>query len=367
MKKIVDQFQIEHSENTLGKNSTTSAPVVSEEIATLAYILNTFAQHVIDIPHHPLRTVQKKFDEIAKALMSSSMDGHENTLFQARQFISSYRIEEYTFVLKTFEDFKNIIWDFADQLAEDIKEEKTADQTLKESFEKLKDAYESNSVETLKKKSREFINSYAQIQGRKQAHSEQKMGRFRKNLKKVQKQLLEAHHNLHVDHLTQAHNRASFEEQAKKCLQLLQLSEIPSSLILLDIDHFKKVNDTYGHDVGDYVLKECVRLLKEVFIGDNDFVSRIGGEEFAVILPQQDLASAQQKAEKALEHIRSQVFIHQQHQIRFTVSMGLALLSPNENVGQWLKRSDEALYQSKNNGRNRLTLAKNSTPHLNAA
>ena len=139
--------------------------------------------------------------------------------------------------------------------------------------------------------------------------------------------------------------------------RLFELSKTPVNLIMLDIDHFKKVNDTYGHDIGDFVLKECVKMLKQVFGREQDFLARIGGEEFAVIAPDYEVEALVQKAEQALEKVRKEVFVHGEHQIRFTISIGLSVLQPGETVDQWMKRADAALYNSKNTGRNKATLS----------
>ena len=126
---------------------------------------------------------------------------------------------------------------------------------------------------------------------------------------------------------------------------------------MVDIDHFKRINDTYGHPIGDFVLKELVKALQSLFMRDVDLVARMGGEEFAILLPDYNSEMALKKAEEVLERVRREAFIHEAHQIRFTVSLGVAELSPGESVAAWYKRADLALYNSKNTGRNKATVA----------
>jgi diguanylate cyclase (GGDEF)-like protein len=173
----------------------------------------------------------------------------------------------------------------------------------------------------------------------------------------LKKQLSQAQKDLKTDHMTQAYNRKSFDEQIKKYHQLYALSGGNISLLICDIDHFKKVNDSYGHDIGDHVIKECVRFLKESFPRQQDFVARLGGEEFAVILPDYDTEVASLKIEQCLNRIRKEKLIQGKLEIQFTVSVGLSQLLPNESHSDWLKRADLALYMSKNSGRNKMTVA----------
>ena len=133
------------------------------------------------------------------------------------------------------------------------------------------------------------------------------------------------------------------------------------SLLLMDLDRFKNINDTYGHDIGDFILKECVKLLQSVFHQEGDFVARIGGEEFAIVLPNHNVEHAVKRAEAAMARIRKEVFIVENMELRFTVSMGIAQLSEDETTDNWIKRADAALYESKNSGRNRYTLARPAT------
>ncbi|RYZ79163.1 MAG: GGDEF domain-containing protein, partial [Proteobacteria bacterium] len=249
------------------------------------------------------------------------------------------------------------IWDFAEQLAEDVQYEQAKELEATQSLDQLREAVEANSIEGLRSKSREFIDFYIKYQAQKDDRRSKRITSMKKNLSAVKRQLLEANHSMRVDHLTKAFNRKSFDEQMRKYHQLSVISQNQVSLITLDIDFFKKINDSYGHDIGDFILKECVLLLKEAFSREDDFVARIGGEEFAVILPNFNVENAIIRAEEAMTKIRNEVFVHDKLEIKFTVSMGIAQLLPNETAEAWLKRADTALYQSKQTGRNKYTVA----------
>lgn len=354
VKKLIEQFEVDGDGPGAAR---AGSPVLSEEKATLVYILDLYNKHLVDFDAHPVRKVREKLDEFAKGLMQADQKETDRLLFELRQWFASYRLDEATYIQNTFDDFKRIIWDFADQLSDEVKEEKAQDKLVTTSLEALREAVESNSIDALRSKSREFISFYIEHQSKKDERRHKRMHTVRRTLDSVKKQLVEANQSLSVDHLTQAFNRRSFDERLKNQWRLFGVDKAPCTLVILDIDHFKKVNDTYGHDIGDFVLKECVRLLQQSFNHPDHFVSRIGGEEFAVILPNTEIPEAVRQCEQALENVRKEVFVQGGAQIRFTVSMGLAALAEGESWDQWMKRADTALYQSKNSGRNRLTVA----------
>lgn len=163
------------------------------------------------------------------------------------------------------------------------------------------------------------------------------------------------------DSLTQAYNRREFvrriEDEARRCRR----SRRPFSLLMVDIDHFKSINDTYGHPAGDEALKSIVALL-HANARPTDFIARYGGEEFALILPETASASAIPVAERLREAVAAQpVAVTADKSIRLTASFGVATyLEETEEIEHLIARADEALYQAKNAGRNcvrRFTLA----------
>ncbi|TDO99406.1 GGDEF domain-containing protein [Marinomonas balearica] len=153
------------------------------------------------------------------------------------------------------------------------------------------------------------------------------------------------------DKLTGAYNRHKWDEQIKISLDLAQRGS-EFSLIMMDIDHFKKVNDQYGHQVGDKVLQFFVTSLT-CCLRKSDLLFRLGGEEFAVLLPQQSI----QQAAEVGERIRQRIETADDANIpAFTVSLGISSYHEDDEESSILTRADKALYRSKLNGRNMLTL-----------
>ncbi len=153
-----------------------------------------------------------------------------------------------------------------------------------------------------------------------------------------------------TDPLTGVNNRRRFDEKIAECVRMGQRTGHGFSLLLLDADHFKKVNDNYGHPVGDAVLQNISRIITDN-IRTTDFVARYGGEEFAVILPDSPNTSAVSKVvEKIRSAIETAIFPDVGH---MTMSIGSSAWQPTEsNAINVIQRADEALYMAKASGRN---------------
>ncbi|MFP4363319.1 MAG: diguanylate cyclase DgcA [Spirochaetia bacterium] len=135
--------------------------------------------------------------------------------------------------------------------------------------------------------------------------------------------------------------------------------DVPLSLIMIDIDHFKVLNDTYGHTCGDYVLKEVANAIQEN-VRQNDIAARYGGEEFSILLPESDLDTAYTVAERIRSAIESLELYYDDIEINTSISLGVAEYNPliDTTSRLFIDRADKALYLSKQNGRNKVSTAK---------
>ncbi len=158
------------------------------------------------------------------------------------------------------------------------------------------------------------------------------------------------------DPLTSLYNRRYFEEEVKKQIIKAKDSGSHYSVLMLDADLFKRVNDTYGHKTGDRVLIELAAKAEKA-LRDKDIVARYGGEEFVVFLPDITAEQAYKVADRLRESIAS-IVVHSDdnQEVRFTVSIGVSSSDISDNVDMLVKTADEALYRAKQNGRNRVEL-----------
>ncbi len=156
-----------------------------------------------------------------------------------------------------------------------------------------------------------------------------------------------------VDGLTGVHNKRYLLETLEREIPRARRHGRPLSLVMFDIDHFKKINDTFGHLAGDYVLKELAQLVKSRLRPD-DVIARYGGEEFGIVLPETQQAGGVSIADNLRRRIDAHKFVFESETIRVTVSMGVAEQGESLDVLAFIKASDELLYRAKREGRHRV-------------
>lgn len=162
-----------------------------------------------------------------------------------------------------------------------------------------------------------------------------------------------------LDALTKIHNKGSLMAQGPDSFKKANLLGVPLSIIVFDIDHFKLTNDTHGHSAGDYVLEELCRVIKENLIRGNDFFARSGGEEFTLLLLGSDLKQAEQVAERIRHTVEEHQFVFEGSDIPVNISLGVSANVEGDTSWKEINdRADKALYQSKDAGRNKVTVFK---------
>jgi two-component system cell cycle response regulator len=163
------------------------------------------------------------------------------------------------------------------------------------------------------------------------------------------------------DALTGVHNRRSFDEKIEDEVARAHRYGRPLALLLFDIDHFKRCNDTYGHRTGDFVLREVAQLVQRR-ARKHDFVARYGGEEFAVLLHEFEEPGPALFAEEVRALVQDHHFEFEGNVIPITISIGLVRWNPYfETAGQMIEAADQCLYQAKSSGRNRVVAAIDET------
>lgn len=160
-----------------------------------------------------------------------------------------------------------------------------------------------------------------------------------------------------IDGLTGLFNRVYWEEQFTLEFKREKRHNHLSSVVMIDIDHFKKVNDDYGHPAGDDVIRALAGILQKTS-RETDVCGRYGGEEFTIFLPNTPVANVEFLTERIRRLVEKLIVIHEEHEISFTISIGVAGFKSDFNTHtEWLEAADQALYQAKQTGRNKVVFA----------
>lgn len=161
-----------------------------------------------------------------------------------------------------------------------------------------------------------------------------------------------------IDGLTSLHNRRYFDDSLEREYRNAFRNKLPLGILILDIDHFKAVNDNYGHPFGDLCLKEIGTIVKENVRRPADIAARYGGEEFVVLLPNTNLEGTLHIANLIRDKVKAHSFKDEVHDIKLTISMGAIseIPEPGEEAASMIDRADKLLYQAKNNGRDQICL-----------
>lgn len=173
------------------------------------------------------------------------------------------------------------------------------------------------------------------------------------SINKLNKKL---HYVNRYDHLTNIFNRNYFFELAKKEFELFKIQNSSISIFLIDYDYFKRVNDTYGHNFGDKLLKKVTKTINDN-IRDSDIFARFGGEEFILLCKKTNKKAAKEIAHKIVSKVNEEEVIIEGKKVKMSVSIGFVSLEDGDNknldLEEFIKLADEGLYLAKNNGRNR--------------
>jgi diguanylate cyclase (GGDEF) domain len=194
-------------------------------------------------------------------------------------------------------------------------------------------------------------------------HSE--LEQANKGIAEQRRQIEELRQQARIDGLTRIPNRAAFDERLAEYVSLLDRTDMIFSLLLLDIDFFKKVNDEHGHLNGDRILRGIAAKISES-IRTNDIATRYGGEEFAVIFPGTEISEALAVSERIRRDIARTNFRLDEENVRMTISGGVAQCEKGMNTEAIIATADKALYAAKVGGRNQINAATNERPNHNS-
>jgi diguanylate cyclase (GGDEF)-like protein len=293
----------------------------------------------------------------AQAVPAGAPPGFRRDFRTLLHYFGEQRGAEQAYVVQSLGDLRMAVWDMIQSLRCGMTEDRRADLMAADHLRRLAAAVESHSTERIRRQARECVQTIGQLLEKREARHLAQVEQLADQLRDMRAELERAWEQTTRDPLTGLGNRAAFDGHIERVMDVGFLFSDPAWLFMLDIDHFKWVNDSFGHPAGDEVLRQVGRCLAATFPRKGDLAARYGGEEFALVLRVDSDAIAARLAERALFAVRDLDVQHAGQQIRVTASIGVARLRRGEDPASWIARADAALYQAKQAGRDRVVFA----------
>lgn len=318
---------------------------VDEQLATdIAHTFERWSQHVTIGARHP------EDDPAGPPRTGRDLAG-------AARYFAEHRRREQAHVSRAVGEMRQLVWSFVRSVHRAVAQENEADNRTKKQLSRLHAAAMTASPEDLKREALAAVSTLDDVLKDRARRQQHQVHELRDRLRTLGRELEDARKEIDLDALTHVGNRRAFDERLTRVTELGTLSGEPACLLFVDIDHFKQVNDRFGHQAGDAVLVRVADALSRAFLRKADFVGRYGGEEFAVILQESTLPVASRLAARLADRLRALDYADIALGLRVTVSIGIAELAPGESHSAWLQRADRALYDAKRGGRDRIVEA----------
>ena len=310
----------------------------------------------------------------------------------AQRFFRERRLREEAYVQRRLREYTTLVWDLLDALRKAQANGQEGEIAIVQSLQQFERVMNRGSMEQIRRQFNELATTIKLNLDKQRTHFEQEVRGLQLRLEQAEqarqqlevqakvldRQLVSAREDLQVsrrqmemDPLTRVYNRGAFDAALQRYTNLAQHSGQALALLMIDLDHFKRVNDEYGHLMGDRVLTAVSDTLVRCFLRKDDFIARYGGEEFVVMLFVSQPRDVLRMVDNLLKQIRD---IHvplldaqDQRQLKISCSIGYALLLPKDTPETMLIRADHALYKAKANGRDRAEGDFLETPSINGA
>jgi diguanylate cyclase (GGDEF)-like protein len=332
-------------------------------LETLAAVLRILGRDSLDIGSTEPLVLSQQYEGWASHVLLAtpppgeelrSYDGPRRDWGGVRSFVREQRVREQQDVNTAVHDLREVIWASVDTLQQALSAEQETDVQVRDRMGHLREVVESRPIEEIKREVLSAVSVLSQLMEERQQRQQGHLRELGARVSALGSQLQEARRESAIDPLTQLYNRRAFDEYLAKIVGLHDVFRQPAVLLMIDVDHFKALNDTYGHPVGDKVLRALADCLARAFLRKVDLVARYGGEEFAIILPETEMKNGRTLAERALYAVRELEIEAGDATLSITVSIGAAAIRPFDTAADWVESADRALYAAKEAGRNQI-------------
>jgi diguanylate cyclase (GGDEF)-like protein len=329
---------------------------------TLASVLRILGDHALPTRQISVSDFQETMASLAKKMLvgpgreeaASGKKGRQKVYAEIRQEVRRQRKAESQEYTNHRQSASIIVADLVAGLRKSLEARRGYDEGIVQALTEMEGAVEEGNLNTIRRVCSKTVHQIRDVVAVQRERDQQQLNELSEQLRSMKEELLETQSQMKRDPLTEVLNRGAFDSTFFQTVDIANASAMELVLFMLDLDHFKQVNDQFGHQAGDTVLKEVGKQLIRCFPRKDDMVFRYGGEEFAILCRNTGKADALMLGERTRQQIARGTIalpdaLHQQ-----TVSIGCAVLQPGEPADALLKRADEALYAAKRNGRNRV-------------
>lgn len=324
---------------------------------TIGGILSSFGRHAFDMPDRPAQEVTSEFGRwqrhatmgvpIVPTEVSSAVGIRDRDWDGVLRTFTEQRREENRYVDNAVGELRDALWSCVETVHNAVKIDQKTDVSTEAQMQRARAAINRLQTGNIKQ---EVLGAVAAIQEALQARRDQQELQYvslATKLDRLGRQLEDAKRESTTDPLTGLGNRKLFDSTAQRALQMYSLGRTPVTLILIDLNKLKFVNDMYGHQAGDAFITGVAKAMSKVFLRQSDVVCRYGGDEFSAILNNTDWKVGLTLAQRLHEQIAHMPSPHPALEFQVGASMGLAELDPAEDADDWIARADKALYKAK--------------------
>lgn len=265
-----------------------------------------------------------------------------------------YRKLEKEHVQNTISVQTEIIWGFIQKIGQGLVQDNEGNEVIAGQLSKLLQTTSNGDIQKLKMVAEESVSLISETLKKRYERNNHYLNDLGKKVGRLHSELTQIKREVAIDPLTKVFNRKGFDQKIQEIIDLNQLGAIEAHLFFFDLDHFKSINDQFGHQVGDETLKLAADCLSKIFRRRQDFVARYGGDEFTAIITECNDNEAETLGKRILEtFVKSPSKVEG---VKHGLSIGITPITASDNVESWIKRADSALYLAKERGRAQVVL-----------
>ncbi|WP_309670514.1 GGDEF domain-containing protein [Gemmatimonas sp.] len=357
-------------EPTAASLTAASAVATADEAFDLAPLLDAFgqvlsayAQGSFDLPDVSSSEAGEELERwrrhtvlgvpLSAGESRGSLSAAERDYRGAARALTDHRRREKRYVESALSDLRDALWACVERVHTVAQADLHADEATSVQITRVQTAIHGLETHAVKDEVLQAISAITDISRTRRDTQQVAYGMLAERIDQLGSQLEEAKRESETDPLTGLGNRKRFERAAQRAVQMHTLNRAPVSLVLVDLDHLKQINDGYGHSAGDATLQTTADTLTRVFLGDSDVICRIGGDEFVVILTNTNANVAGRLAERLVQKIAETGPPFAADAPALSASVGYASYHGGEGVEAWMGRADAALYRAKREGKGR--------------